>query len=298
MLGLVDKGVPRFVEGYALNEVRAQRATKTAPFHVSSFPDGTPWTEFYRTTKGYLIRFPGLADFEITAEGSQICSWPAPGTTESTLEHLYLNQVLPLALSTAGKIVFHASAVEIGRGAVAFLAEAGRGKSTLATAFAVSGRRFLTDDCLVLEASGNAYRAMPSHPSIRLWHDSHERLLSADAPVAQPVSYTSKARLVAGSSLNYCGEPKALQAVYCLGTGNSKSVVIERLSAAESLIYWAKHAFLLDVEDRSLLTTHFERLASLANSVRCFHLDYPRNFDELPNILDAVIRHATGTETS
>jgi hypothetical protein len=286
------------VQEFTLKDARVQARTRAIPFHVSHFPDGSLWAEFHRTTGGYLLRFPELADFEVSADGSRISSWPAPGVTNPTVEHLYLNQVLPLALSKTGKFVFHASAVELGSSAVAFLAEAGRGKSTLAAAFSTAGRRFLTDDGLVLNPDGNGYFAMPSHPSIRLWHDSHERLVPANASAAPPVSYSSKARLLAGSALNYCSEPRALRAAYCLGPGHATKIVIEPLSAADSLVHWAKHSFLLDVEDKSLISTHFDRLAGLANRIPCFHLDYPRDFDELPRVLDAIIRHATDTEFS
>ncbi len=62
------------------------------------------------------------------------------------------------------------------------------------------------------------------------------------------------------------------------------------------LIGWAKHSFLLDIEDKVLIATHFDRLAHLANSVPCFHLDYPRNFDDLPGVLSTVVAHAEGLE--
>jgi len=42
------------------------------PFHRYTFENGTVWTEFYRTTTGYLLRFPGLADFEVSADGDAV----------------------------------------------------------------------------------------------------------------------------------------------------------------------------------------------------------------------------------
>src|SRR5574340_1151913 len=102
---------------------------------------------------------------------------PAPAGGEQTVEHLYLNQVLPLALSMQGKLVFHASAVEIGEVAVAFMGESGKGKSTLAASFATHGYRFLTDDGLVIEAEDEGHRIVPSHPSLRLWQDSEGALI-------------------------------------------------------------------------------------------------------------------------
>ena len=143
-----------------------------APFHQWSFPDGTLWTQFYRQGGGYLLRFPDLADFEVSADGATVLGFPAPGVTSPTVEHLYLNQVLPLALSRQGKLVLHGSAVDIGGQGVAFLGESGRGKSTLAASFATEGTRFLTDDGLLLEWVDGHCMIVPSHPSIRLWEDS------------------------------------------------------------------------------------------------------------------------------
>lgn len=279
------------MDGYKQNSARAQDTISTSPFHTTNFPDGTAWTKFYRTSAGYLLRFPQLADFEVSANGRLISCWPVPGTTESTVEHLYLNQVLPLALSKFGKFVFHASAVEIGLGAIAFLAEAGRGKSTLAAAFATSGLRFLTDDGLVLVPDGSDFLAQPSHPSIRLWQDSRSHL-ALDATEAPSINYSPKVRLLAGPGLNFCPDTRPLRAVYCLGARPKSAVEFKRLRPAESLISWAKHAFVLDIEDRELIAAHFERLTELANSVPCFHLDYPRRFGDLPHVVDEVAAHA------
>ena len=149
---------------FSIGAARAQAAVAMAPFHEWAFPDGTLWTQFYRTEAGYLLRFPGLADFDVSADALGVTCHPAPGASEATSQHLYLNQVLPLVLSKRGKLVFHASAVEVAGGAVAFVAESGRGKSTLAASFAINGCRFLTDDGLVLEDCGAGYQVSPAIP--------------------------------------------------------------------------------------------------------------------------------------
>ena len=127
--------------------------------------------------------------------------FPAPGVTSPTVEHLYLNQVLPLALSRQGKLVLHGSAVDIAGQGVAFLGESGRGKSTLAASFATEGTRFLTDDGLLLEWVDGRCMIIPSHPSIRLWEDSQEALVNSSAEMAPAVSFTSKARFLAGQGI-------------------------------------------------------------------------------------------------
>lgn len=278
---------------FRLLDARKQAAVHTAPFHEWAFPDGTLWTQFYRTDTGYLLRFPDLADFQVSADGLTVTCYPAPEVTDETPQHLYLNQVLPLVLSKLGKLVFHASAVEVADGAVAFVAESGRGKSTLAASFATGGFRFLTDDGLVVEVCGNGYQVLPSHPSIRLWEDSQEALVAAGAATAPPLHFTSKSRFLAGVDIAFCEQPRPLRRVYFLGDGSAPALTFQRMSAAEALVEWVKHSFLLDVEEQPMLASHFDQVAKLANQPIYYRLDYPRRFEELARVRQAIIEHAT-----
>jgi hypothetical protein len=275
-----------------LLDARRQVALGFSPFYVSAFPDGTPWVEFFRNPSGYLLRFPGLADFQVTADVRSVSCHPVPGVSDETSRHLYLNQVLPMVLSKLGKLVFHASAVEVGDVAVAFVAESGRGKSTLAASFATGGFRFLTDDGLVLEEAGDAYVVLPSHPSIRLWDDSKEALVFAGTETAPPLCFTTKSRFLAGPGLSFCEESRPLRRVYFLGDGSASKLEFQRINATQALMEWIKHSFLLDVEEQPLLASHFDRTAKLANQPIYYHLDYPRRFEDLANVRQAIVEHA------
>ena len=278
---------------------RAQAPCAAVPFHtwdlpaVFHLPAVSNWATFYRTPSGVLIRFADLADFEVSVDGSCVTCSPAPDVPDATTEHLYVNQVLPLALSKLGKLVFHGSAVEIGADSIAFVSGSGRGKSTLAAGFAVRGHRFLTDDGLVIEQVDGVYRVLPSHPSLRLWQDSHERLLRNEPERASALAYTSKVRFIAGTRLTHCDEPRPLRTAYFLGNGSATEITFRRLTATETLLAWAKHSFLLDIEDRDLISTHFDQIATLANHLACYNLDYPRLYDDLDRLLEAVVAHAT-----
>ena len=271
---------------------RLQQPVGVEPFHVWVSPDGSAWTLFYRIDGGYLLRFPGLADFHVSAEGSRVRCWPMLNVSDPTLNHLYLNQVFPLILSRQGKLVFHASAVEFEGGAIAFVAASGRGKSTLAASFAISGYRFLSDDGLVVEPTGDGYQILPSHPSIRLWGDSGKVLLDRHAKTAPPLPFTSKTRFLAGVQLPHCDQPLPLRKVYFLGEECSEGISFRRLSEADAFVEWVKHSFLLDVEDRPMQGDHFDRVATLATQIRCYHLDYPRRFEHLSCLQPAIEKHA------
>ncbi|HRZ06745.1 MAG TPA: hypothetical protein P5102_11455 [Candidatus Competibacteraceae bacterium] len=275
-----------------LQSARLQPPVNHPPFHTWTFRDGTLWTEFHRTNGGYLLRFPNLADFQVSADGLHVTGFPAPEVSKATSQHLYLNQVLPLVLSKLGKLVFHASAVEIGGGAVAFVAESGRGKSTLAASFAVNGFRFLTDDGLVVEPGVDGFAALPSHPSIRLWEDSEDALVPPTARRAPPVQYTAKARFLADEDLAFCDQPRPLQRVYFLGDGRTATLELHRLTPAEAVIEWVKHSFLLDIEEKPRLASHFDQVAKLANQPIHYRLDYPRRFEDLAHVREAIVEHA------
>jgi hypothetical protein len=275
---------------------RPQAQLPQAPFRQWRFPDGTVWTLFYRLESGYLLRFPDVADFEVSWDGRTAIVWPAPGVSPGTVEHLHLNQVLPLALSRQGQLVLHASAVEINGKGVAFIGESGRGKSTLAANFATTGSRFLTDDGLQLDWQDGQCRITPSHPSVRLWRDSQEALSPRAAELAQAVDYTTKARLLAGDAIVFCNQPQPLRRVYFLGEGVASALMIEAVRPAEALMELVRNSFLLDIEEKELLAWHFDEMVRLAELPIYFRLDYPRRYEDLPQVREAIIRHATENE--
>ena len=281
------------MERLAIQPIRPFIPQLLPSFHQWVLPDGTLWLQFYRTASGYLLRFTDLADFELSADGQNICCWPRPETAASTIEHLYLNQVLPLALSQQGKLVFHASAVEIGEVAVAFMGASGRGKSTLATSFATNGLRFLTDDGLVLEAHDGCYQVLPSHPSIRLWKESEQAFISPNAIKAPPVQFTTKSRFLSGHGIAFCEQPRPLQQIYLLGEGKTEQFVCQRMSPAIAIIEFVKHAFILDIEAAPLLANQFEALSHLAQQIPSYRLDYPRRFATVTAVRQAIINHVT-----
>ena len=270
---------------------RPQSPLDRSPFHQWMLQDGQVWASFHRIETGYLLRFPELADYEIMADGSDIVCHPCPGVIEEITRHLYLNQILPLALSIQGKLVFHSSAVEIGNAAVAFVADSGRGKSTLAASFASNGFSFLTDDGLVVEPFGTDFKVLPGHPSIRLRADSEKNIISSGTLRSPTLSSAAKSRFLAGPDISFSRRSLPLRLVYFLGDGSSEDVIISPLTGAESLVEWVKHSFLLDIEKRELLISHFDKVAKLAKKKIHYLLDYPRRYEKLASLRESIIEH-------
>ena len=281
---------------YSVMAERPQHELETKPFHRYTFDDGTIWTEFHRLGEGYLLRFPDLADFEVSASGEEISAHPVAGTDAVTLEHLYINQLVPLALSRQGRPSFHASVVTVPGGAVAFLGKSQMGKSTLAAAFALGGSTFLTDDSLIIDES-DGVAALPSHPSLRLWEDSVDALIADSREQARSyISYYDKTRLLAGDALHYTGQAAPLLAAYELDWNDTETIEILQLEGSERHLAWISNSFLLDIEDKDLLARHFDWTHRIADRVPTFSLDYPRDYGMLAQVCDAVRRHVENLE--
>lgn len=280
--------------GCTVMPAREQAPLGIPPFHRWTAPGGTVWTEFCRIGSDVVIRFPGFADFVLPpGNGATLC-WPVPSLDDDTREHIFLNQVLPLVQGRSGRLSFHASAVATDRGAIAFVGRSGQGKSTLAAEFAANGCPFLTDDGLVLDDRAGEYLVEPSHPSIRLWDDSREALIGAEAERAGDVSYTRKARFLAGRSIRFRDSPVPLRVAYFLGEDEAGTPKFVPHAGADLLFGWVQHSFLLDLDEPVALSEHFSRLAAFSAAVPCYWLHYSRRYDRLAAVRRAVLQHLVG----
>ncbi|MGL5005710.1 MAG: hypothetical protein ACRDAM_22505 [Casimicrobium sp.] len=279
---------------FTLSAAVEQSERAAAPFHRWELAAQTNYAEFFRLSdERYLLRFAELADFVVSRDGASVEVIPTPAVSRSTVEHLCMNQVLPLALSRQRALVIHASAVSVDSRAVAFVAESGRGKSTLAASFSTNGAELLTDDGLRLEWSSKQLLAHPNHPSIRLWGDSLEAVIEGEFARGAQASYSTKSRVLADGQFPFRNRATPLSKIYFLGEGVASNISLTPLTPSEALIQLVRHSFLLDIEERQMLAWHFDEVAKLAQLPIFFALDYPRRFDQLSRLRDAIISHST-----
>jgi len=112
------------------------------------------------------------------------------------------------------------------------------------------------------------------------------------ATLAPPLQFTPKARILSDFALQFCDESRPLRRVYFLGDGSSPEISIKRMKASETLMALLSHSFLLDIEAHDVLAWHFDELTRLVEVPIFFHLDYPRNYAELPQLRETILAHA------
>ena len=235
-------------------------------FHRWRMASRPVWLRIGRRDGRYVLRFPDLADFEVSPSGRHVVALAPRSLPPETLRHLLLDQVLPLALGRMGLTPIHASAVHVpGLGTIAFAGGAGSGKSTLAAALAREGCTIVSDDCLVVSARRDGVWAIPSYRGVRLWPDAASRLGYRGRQVTH---YSAKVR-VAPTRAASRDRPSRLRALFLLSPPSSRlrSVSIAPRHARAGFMGLLGYTYLLDTGDRTALTRLFHQLGVLADQV-------------------------------
>jgi hypothetical protein len=270
---------------FAILPPRIQPDREEAPFDRSFTQNGEIAAEFFRSEGGFLLRFPGMADFKIEAGTLAVSCYPVPGLSESAANTLFHNSISPLLVNYSGGLNLHASGVTISGKAVGFVGISGSGKTTLAGAFASSGHPLLAEDILVLEKAGDDIVALPSRSILRLFSDSSLFLFGDQEAKGDR---NCKVEIEVSDKLPIANVKSPLAAIFLLGPGKQASTTIERLKPSAALARLICHAFSLDVEDKKFMRSHFLRLGDLSEAVPCYLLDYPRDYDHLSEVIDKV----------
>ena len=279
---------------FHLHSARQPEEIEAVWFNEWRYPGEEPWLYFAHTPEGHLFRFPELADFQVAEDGKSINCYPAPEIPANTVNHIFLNQVIPIILSgKAERLALHASAVVVDGLGIAFLGMTGKGKSTLAGSFCSQGSPLLTDDFLIVEESENSLVGLPSYPSLRLWEDVLPAVCEAGSSLSQVAHYTEKKRLSVGNSrMPFSAQPVPLKHLYVLtGPGpenDENAITIEPLSPRDALIEVTKYAFHLDLNDAEQRRSEFIKIGRVVELTKCFRLSYPQDLNLLPEVRQAI----------
>jgi len=297
-----DKPIPGIPPSTRLNvDLQVRYAYPKSPsIHYPNFfihwflPGGELWLSVAKMDEGYLLRFNGLGDFYISSSIKEIVIMPRPGIPLETIQHLLLDQVIPLIINLKGGEVLHASAVLTPQGLIAFIGPTGSGKSTTAGIFLQDGNALLTDDCLALiEKDGNIY-GVPAYPGLRLWDDAMKYLFKNNGTYESVAHYTQKLKMNIERELGrYCSEPMVLRRLYDIADSSEVKkkgdIMIERISLRDSFMTLIRCAFRLDITDRNMLTHQFHFLERVASKISVRRLIFPRNFDILPSVRETIL---------
>lgn len=242
----------------------------------------------------FRIGIPGAGRYLIRA-GREILISRAAAACDEEVRLWLLGSAMGALLHQRGSLPLHASAVAVGGGCAAFVGPSGTGKSTLCAFLARRGHAVASDDVLpVSRSASGALRTAPGSCSVRLKADAlralgartgeprrrgacgDKYLLHPDAAPAAPLP------LRCVYALEDLPDGADCDLVECTGAGALR-VVLDN-------VYRPQFAVALGCFERT-----FALSAAVANHVPVYRLLRPRSLRRMPEVLDLLEAHWSGS---
>ncbi|MGY1779772.1 hypothetical protein [Geodermatophilus sp. SYSU D01036] len=246
--------------------------------------DGRVFYSFSRTEQGVTLRWPGLCVMRADPGVRHVEIHHQPGIDEAFVSVLVAGALVSLHLTLAGRLVLHASAVEVAGAAMAFVGRAGMGKSTVATLFAQAGHPLVTDDVLHVASlppqdvevhrGGLESRLRDKAAALA---DGTAARRTADGRTAVDLPMTTSPRL----PLRACLVPRPAP--------EARAVTVHRLSPAEGMTALLRFPRLLGWCDQSTLAQQFTLVADLASVIPVAVVDLPWGPPFDPTVPDQLL---------
>jgi hypothetical protein len=248
-----------------------------------SFPDGRLIMLVERhPTAGYSVRAPRYGHHLVSADGALVRS-ARPRVAAWRWERLLFAQVLPLAAALRGRELFHASAVELGGQALAFVGLSGAGKSSVAAHAVARGAGLVTDDVLAVEPSGDAVLA---HSGTRLVGLDPRELATLERPAEYGTHLGQSEKTYLDVAV--AEGPSPLAALYFLTGTSSPALTITPSAETPSRLLGA--SFLAYLADPEHLVRHLDVCSAIATRVPTFDVLVPRSVPAA-RVADSVVAH-------
>lgn len=186
---------------------------------------------------------------------------------------------LAIALMQRGLTLLHASAVVIDGRAVAFSADSGHGKSTLAAAMHARGHALLTDDVCALDGRD----ALPAFALLKVADASLPWLGIGGEPLDRESEGTMRLRFRA---TNARAVRAPLGAVFMLEAGDD--VRVKPLRGSEAVMSFVRAMYWNDLATPALRGELFQQASQLAKSTQSYTMTRPLDWTRLRETCERI----------
>lgn len=257
----------------------------------------------FRTPAGLRLVHACAGAYDVANDGRDLVWHPAPDASADVMRHDVVHRVLPLALHAGGTLVLHASGVAIGpRSAIAFLADKGTGKSTLAAALVSAGARLLTDDTLGVVPRAGGADVLPGLHHLRLRDDAAVGARTGAFAPEPAVGTDGKWVFDDLADARVQLEPAPLAALYVLRAGppdTPDAATRVRLPSVPAALALLQHAKLAPLLGGPMLPTLLDRAAAVVRQVPVYELTVARDLARVAAVAGTILRwHQTACDAA
>lgn len=214
----------------------------------------------------------------LVRNGREMIVEPCPVAPDGDVRAYLLGSAMGALLQQRGLLPLHASAVAVGGRAVAFIAPAGSGKSTIAMHLQHRGHRVICDDICAVEVREGRARLRPGLRNLKLWRASLGAIARTPDGLEPVLIDMDKYRVPVDAPAGDCIFD--LAAVVLLGW--SEEPAITPLPGAEAVSALVANTFRGQlVAPMGRQAAHWRQCLDLFNAVGVHRLVRPRSLDRL-----------------
>lgn len=232
----------------------------------------TTWYVATASVTCFVLRFPNVGEFIVARDLTEVIVRRDPSGQPELLPILLTGTLSAFLLALSGETVLHASAVEISGGALAFVGQSGRGKSTLAALLCVELAHLVTDDVLVVRVDGGHATCLGGATELRLRPGS---TTIADARPDRPVRPTADGRLAVTAPSAASGTLPLSAIIIPTPSQDSRAVKMRQMAPANALFMLLSIPRVYGWTLPEVLQRDFETLSRLVNRVPVFEALVP-----------------------
>ena len=231
---------------------------------------GEPWLNISKINSGFYFSFVSSnVATQLDLDKHELYIVDRAGCSPAYLNHLILDHIIPLYLSTQGYLVLHASLVENNSKAFLFLGPSSSGKSSLAASLLSRGFNVLSDDYCLLSKD---LTLIPSYPSLRILPEDLKLISEDHLSNSFSIKELSNKRNI---SLPPTASKPKLEGFFILSPSeNAEAANFTDLGLQERIISLVRSSFLLDPSSTELSTEQFEIASKVATDTEIKLLSY------------------------
>lgn len=229
------------------------------------------------------LSFEEIGSF-LVRQGREIVIDPAPGEDERWVRNAVMGPVMGTLLYQRGWLTLHASSISLGGKAVAFMADRGWGKSTMAAAMVARGHDLVADDVTAVKSDGNGPVVTPGHPLLKLWPDAAASVNEDPdtLPEIAPGAYKRNLR----ARRRFPSDSLPLGCIYVLDGGDT--LEIESLRPQEALMELIRNTYGRELLQSVRSASHLRQCADVVKCVPIRRLKRPNSLEALPDVVRLV----------
>jgi hypothetical protein len=218
------------------------------------------------------------------SRGCEIVGEPAPGSDLKMLGGLAQTLGISILLHQRGYVTLHASCVNLGSGAVAFLGDSTTGKSFTAAAFHLRGHSVVADDVTVVDVDGSVPSVYPGFPGLQLLPDAARHFGCSGGgpegfdPLEDKVTWRFPGE--------FPQHPVPLQRLYLLEDG--PSVRIEEVNRHRAVFELIRYSYWIRLMHDARPASYFLQCARLCERVPVLRLMRPRSASAISEVMRLV----------